>query len=431
MQTEYDSLMKFKTWELVARSKTKKTLSNRWVFKIKGKQDGSTDKYKARLVVRGCEQKQGADFQDLFAPVARYETIRALLAGCVQEKMHVHQMDVVTAYIQGDLSDEIYMEQPEAFQTKGQEDKVCLLKRPLYGLKQAGRCWYKILDSYLKDINMANNDVNLCVYVSTSGSNKIIIIVYVDDLLIASKDIHELHKLNSILKSKFQMNDLGPVNDILGINIERDGHTGKMKLTQRRYMTNILKKFGMDNSKPISIPLESNQFLTKQMGSDTEYMNQKSYRELVGSLIFLANATRPDLAFTASVLSRFCTNPEEAHWKLTKRVLRYLQYTNYGITYIKNREEMLTYVDSDWAGDVEDQKSCSSVIMLASGPINWESKKSVALSTMEAEYMALLEACKEIVYLKHLLKHMGFESCVTNATRMYCDNQSAIELNKN
>ncbi|XP_070158030.1 uncharacterized protein [Polyergus mexicanus] len=177
------------------------------------------------------------------------------------------------------------------------------------------------------------------------------------------------------------MNDLGPVHDILGINIEKDGPTGKMKLTQRRYIADMLRTFEMEHCKPISTPLEPNQKLTKRMGLSTEEvkanMKHKPYRELIGSLIYLANATRPDLAFAASALSRFCTDPEEAHWKLAKRVLRYLQHTaGYGITYTKDCKEMRAYVDSDWASDVEDCKSCSgNVVMLANGPISWNSKK--------------------------------------------------------
>lgn len=439
MQSEYDSLMKYETWELVSRPKFKKVLSNRWVFKIKRKQDSSIDKYKARLVVRGCEQKQGMDYEEIFAPVARYETIRAFLAGCVQEEMYVHQMDVVTAYIQGDLSDEIYMEQPEAFEVQGQESKVCKLKRPFYGLKQAGRCWYAKLDTYLKSIDMINNDIDPCVYVSTNKNDKVIIVVYVDDILLASKSIYKLHKLKENLGYKFQMNDLGSINDILGISVERNEPTGKIKLNQKRYIIDILQKFKMENCKPISTPLEPNQKLTKELQLNLENrkedMKHKPYRELIGSLIYLANATRPDLAFAASALSRFCIDPDETHWKLAKRVLRYLQNTiDYSITYTKNYKEMQAYVDSDWAGDVEDRKSCSgNVIILANGPISWESKKqkSVALSTMEAEYIALSEVCKEVVYLRRLLEHMGFESSVRNATEVYCDNQSAIELNKN
>lgn len=209
MQSEYNSLMKYGTWEFVSRPEAKKVLSNRWVFKIKRKQDGLIDKYKAHLVVRDCEQRRGTDYEEIFAPVARYETVRAFLAGCVQEEMHVHQMDVVTAYIQGDLPDEIYMEQPETFEIQGQEDKVCLLCRPLYGLKQAGRCWYAKLDAYLKSINMINSDTDPCVYVSINENNRVIVVVY--------------------------------VNDILGISIERNESRGEMKLTQKGILRTFYK----------------------------------------------------------------------------------------------------------------------------------------------------------------------------------------------
>lgn len=422
--------MNYGTWELVSRPRAKKVLSNRWVFKIKKKQDGLLDKYKARLVVRGCEQRRGIDYEEIFASVARYEIIHAFLAGCVQEEMHVHQMDVVTAYIQGDLSDEIYMEQPEPFEVQGQEDKVCLLKRPLYGLKQASRCWYAKLDTYLKSINMINNDVDSCVYVSTNENDRVIVVVYVDDILIASKSIHRLHKLKEILGFKFQMNDLGPVNDILGINIERSKPTGEIKLSQKRYITDILQRFEMENCRPMSTPLETNQKLTNRVESNSENekgnMKHKPYRELIGCLIYLANAMRPDLAFAASALSRFCIDPNEVHCKLAKRILRYLQNTiDYGITYTKDCKEMQAYVDSDWAGDVENRKSCSgNVVMLAGGPISWESRKqkSVTLSTMEAEHIALSEVCKEVVYLRRLLEHMGFKFCIKCATEVYCDN---------
>ncbi|XP_067131301.1 uncharacterized protein [Centruroides vittatus] len=164
-------------------------------------------------------------------------------------------------------------------------------------------------------------------------------------------------------------------------------------------------------------------------------MRNRPYRELIGSLIYLANATRPDIAFAASTLSRFCADPDKTHWMIAKRVLRYLKGTSmYGITYVKNNEELKAYTDSDWAGDVDDRKSCTgNILILARGPISWKSKKqtSVAMSTMEAEYSALAEASREITYIKRLLVHMGFKMCVKNPICVYCDNQSTIQLSKN
>ena len=163
-------------------------------------------------------------------------------------------------------------------------------------------------------------------------------------------------------------------------------------------------------------------------------MKTRPYRELVGSLIYLANATRPDIAFAANTLSRFCNNPGKGHWQAAKRVLRYLKKTtHYGLTYTKDGEKLKAYTDSDWAGDTDDRKSCSGNILVLSGAaISWKSKKqaSVALSTMEAEYTALSEVSREIIYMKRLLTHMGFYDLVKTPISVYCDNQSAIKLSK-
>lgn len=239
MKTEYKSLMENKTWNLVERPSGEKVLSNKWVFKLKKNQDDSINKYKARLVARDCEQRKGVDFYEIFALMARYETIRALLAASVEEEMHVHQMDVITAYVQGDLTEKVYMEQPELFVRKGKENKVCELKKPLYGLKQARRAWYNKLDNFLSIIGMYKTDVSPCVFINSTKENRVIIIIYVDDLLVASRDIKELHKVKKILMSKFQMKNLESASRILGINIERDGPTGSIKLPQCQYIRNL------------------------------------------------------------------------------------------------------------------------------------------------------------------------------------------------
>lgn len=346
MEQEYKSLMENNTWILVERPRNNKILSNKWLFKIKRKQNGDVDRYKARLVVRGNEQRKGIDFDEIFSPVARFETIRTFLAACVQEEMHVHHMDVIAAYVQGDLSTTIYMNQPEGFLIKGQEDKVCSLKRPLYGLKQSGREWYKKLDSYLLSIGMKKTEAHPCVYADTEEKSDLIIIIYVDDLLIGSRDIQKLNRRKKLLQQKFKMNDLGQISSILGVHVERDGPTGKMKLSQRRYANDLLIKFNMSDCKPISTPMEPNTKISKEDGPKTEQeiqeMEDKPYRELVGGLIYLANATRPDLAFTTSVLSRFCSRPGIAHWKLAKRALRYIKgMIDYGINYIKDNDACL------------------------------------------------------------------------------------------
>lgn len=241
------------------------------------------------------EQRETIDFNEVYAPVARFETIRTFLAACVQKNMHIHQMDVITAYVQGDLSEEIFMNQPEPFIVKGQEDKVCLLKRPLYGLKQSGREWYKKLDSYLSSIDMKKTEVDPCVYVDNGSKSDLIIIVYVDDLLIGSRDINKLNERKKLLQRKFKINDLGPVSNILGISIERDGLTGSLTLSQRRYASDILKKFGMSDCKPVTTPIESSTKISKRNEPQSEQkikeMKSKPYKELVGSLLYLSQIT--------------------------------------------------------------------------------------------------------------------------------------------
>ena len=341
-----------------------------------------------------------------------------------------------SAYTQAELSDEIYMEQPTSFIRKG-EDKVCKLHKPLYGLRQAGREWYSKLNKYLTSINFIKSEINPCVYVDKLDGNDTIIIIYVDDLLIASADFEKLKAVKDLLKKQFKMNDLGPVTNILGIRVERQGQKGKIKLNQRLYIEDLLERFNMTNCKTANTPLEANvnqqvKDLKTATNSEIDEMNEKPYRQQVGSLLYLANTTRPDIMFAINFLCRFCENPRILHWKMAKHVLRYLRgTTDYSIRYEKTNKLLQAYVDSDWGGNLEDRHSCSGfVTFLAGAPISWATKKQrcVALSTMESEYIALSEVTKEIVYFRELLKHMKQSKFVSKETQVFCDNQSAISL---
>lgn len=438
MKDEMQALRENNTWELVTRPDKKKVLTNKWVFKIKRDENGYITRYKARLVARGHEQKYGLDYDEVYTPVARYEVIRMLFALAVEDEMHLHQMDVVTAYIQGDLEEEVYMEQPTMCSEKYESDKVCKLKRPIYGLKQSGRAWYKRLNKFLLCIGFKNNEVNPCVYVCENQDIRTVIVIYVDDLLIACANKNNLLTIKRQLSAEFKMKDMGPVKHILGISVERDGPVGTITIMQKQYINDVISRFNMKDANSVSTPLEVGIKLTKEMEPKTETekenMKDKPYRELVGSLVYLANSTRPDIAYASSELSRYCANPGSQHWKAAKRVIRYLKGTSdYKIVYEKSKQELYAYVDADWAGDLNDRRSCSgNVIMFANGPISWKSKKqkSVALSTMEAEYMALSEVVKELLYLKRLLEHMRM-TISEGPSIIFCDNQSAIQLTKN
>ncbi|XP_054015388.1 uncharacterized protein LOC128896207 [Hylaeus anthracinus] len=235
------------------------------------------------------------------------------------------------------------------------------------------------------------------------------------------------------------MKDLGPAKNVLGISIKRDEETGQIRLSQERYIKETIERFGMQEAKSVSTPIESNTKITTEICPQTPKeiyeMKHKPYRKLIGALIHLANATRPDIAFAAATLSRFCVNPGKMHWIFAKRVLCYLKATSkYCITYIRNNEKLKANSDSDGAGDVDDRKSCTgNLLVLSGGPISWKSVKqsSVALSTMEAEYAALAEVLREVIYVKRLLNHIDFKEQISDPIDVYCDNQSAIELSKN
>ena len=439
MQNEYNSLMECKTWELTNLPPGKKTISCKWVFHTKKNQDGEVERHKARLVTRGCEQRYGIDFDEVYAPVARMEIIRTLFALSVEEELHIHQMDVVTAYVQGDLSSEIYMEQPPTFEILEERNKVCKLLRPLYGLKQSGRECHQKLRTCLNDIGLQHSKAEPCVFVGRICDEVVIVVAYVDDLFIASRNLKVLNKVKFKLSEKFKMKDLGQVTEILGMRVKREGPTGSIHISQEAYVKKIIEKFDMTCANPASTSIETGVKLSREdepsLKEEENEMRQIPYRELVGCLNYLANTTRPDLAFAASTLSRFNSNPGRNHWKVAKHTLRYLIGTSsLGINYTKSGKEHHAYVDSDWGGNIDNRRSCTGLILtLAGGPISWKCKlqKSVALSSMEAEYMALSEVVKEVIYTRRLLTHMKDGAYMDKPTCISCDNQSAIKFSKN
>jgi len=399
-------------------------------FPYKKFQNGEINRYKARLVARGCEQKYGIDYVEVYTPVARIQTIRTLLAISVEMGYHVHQMDVSTAYIQGDLLETVYMNQPPMFEDNS--DKICRLRCPIYGLKQSGQAWQYKVNKRLKEIELSASEIEPCVYNGIINGHNVIIVVYVDDLLLASKSIEVLNKVKLELSQFFKIKDVGPVSEILGMQIERDDGTGSTKISQRKYIKEIIERFGMSSCKSASTPLPSGIKLirgTETLDEKSE-LQDKPYRELKSSLLYLANTTRPDISITVGALSRYNLNPGIQHWKCAKHVLRYLKQTaDYKILHRKTEKALHVYTDADWAGDQNDRKSCSgNVHILVGEPISWFSKKqtSVALSTMKAEYVALSKATKETIHLRRLIKDMYGNKYVCNPTTVLCDNQSAI-----
>lgn len=348
------------------------------------------------------------------------------MALAVKKNFRIHQMDVITAFLQGDLKEEIFMEQPEAYHNGS--NLVCKLNRSVYGLKQAGRQWNLKLDNALKKFGLIRSLMDPCIYYTKKMN--LLIAIYVDDFLIFYTKLDELNDLKKFLNETFKMKDLGPAKHCIGINIKQ---TGKgIELNQTRYIEEVLNRFRMQDCKPVKNPSDTNQKLSVQLVTEENSLVGKvPYQELVGCLLFLSQATRPDIAFAVNNVSRFNNKHSEIHWQAVKRILRYLNGTkHHKLCYTKEGDsELHAYSDADWASDVDKRLSCTGfVVNLSNGAINWSSKRQqiVALSSTEAEYIALSSTVRDVIWIKQLLGEIDKSSIMP--TTIFCDNQSAIKL---
>jgi transposase InsO family protein len=448
MVSEVDSIQRNGTWELIELPEGRQAIGCKWVFKIKRKADGSIDRYKARLVAKGYSQQAGIDYHETFAPVAKFTSIRLLLALAAHYDYEVHQMDVRTAFLNGDLDVDIYMRQPDGFVEPGHGHLVCHLKKSLYGLKQAGRAWYHKIHAALVALQFSPLVSDTCVYVRRTDGHVIFVALYVDDLLLVTDSLPLLATLKHDLSNRFEMTDLGEVQYILGLQVTRDRLRRTLTLSQAEYVRRLLERYGMLNSRPTDTPIATGTRLSQDDCPTVPVvpvpsMQGHSYAAIVGGLMYAMLGTRPDLAFAVASLSRFTSNPGEPHMQALKRVLRYLHGTvNHQLMY-DGREgnkghpsntsgTLLGYCDADWAASMDDRRSVTGwVFLVAGGAISWQSQrqKSVALSTVEAEYMAASNATKEAVWLRTLLNELG--ETQSNATTILTDNQGSIALAKN
>ncbi|KAG4037393.1 Retrovirus-related Pol polyprotein from transposon TNT 1-94 [Phytophthora cactorum] len=329
--SELESLHKNDTWDVVPLPKGRKAIGCRWVFRVKENQDGEIERFKARLVAKGFSQKYGIDYDETFAPVAKFTSIRAVLSMAAKYGLKLHQMDVKTAFLNGLLDEDIYMAQPDGYVDEDHPDYVCKLKRSLYGLKQSPRMWNQTIDDFMLKLGFKKCESDHCVYIKRNDQEMIFVVLYVDDLILASSSDELLESTKRALSKRFEMTELGELEYFLGMEIKNDRDSGKVTVRQTKFLKSILTKFGMQDSKPVKTPQDPRLKLTKNMcegGCQHEdTMKNVPYRSAVGGLMYLMVATRPDLAAAVGVLSQFAADPCPTHWQALKRVLRYLQAT--------------------------------------------------------------------------------------------------------
>lgn len=425
MTDELKSFEENEAWELVSVPDKASIVKCKWVLKKKYDSENNV-RYRARLVAKGFTQKLGVDYEETFSPVVRHTTLRLLFALAVRLGLDISHLDVTTAFLNGFLEETIYMQIPEGFIGGNTDGKVLKLKRAIYGLKQSSRAWYRRVDDCLVQSGYIRSKLEPCLYVNSSNGLKTIIALYVDDFFLFSNDEQETKRIKQVLSSQFKLKDLGQVKQCLGMNVNIDKQNNVITLDQESYIDQLLHKFNMTESKVAETPMEEKLNLEKASDCKSEF----PYQQLIGSLMYLAVLTRPDIMYPLSYMSQFNNSYNEQHWCYAKRILRYLKKTkHYCLKYSKDgKAEIEGFVDADWAHNVGDRRSYTGFnFMLSGGAISWESKKqkTVALSSTEAEYMGISEACKEAIYLRNL----QFE--ITGhmyAIVLYNDNQSAQKL---
>jgi hypothetical protein len=426
---EYNSLIKNKTWELVSRPPNRRVVSCKWALKHKRDEMGRIIRLKARLVARGFSQIYGIDYLDTYAPVVKLASIRILLAIAAVFGLEIHQMDVVTAFLAGDLEQEIYMEQPEGYEMGGQ-DIVCRLIKSLYGLKQAPRVWNQRIRRYLKSVGFNQTYSDPCVYVNRDTG--VLIAMWVDDLIIFGKDMTSIQDLKAVLNKEYEMKDLGELKYFLGIQVHRSKEQKLIHISQSGYIGTLLERYNMQDSNPARVPLSQGTKLTKAAISDT-LTNSSEYQSIVGSQMYAMLATRPDLAHSIQQISQHSQKPTVSHLKAASQGLRYLNGTREtGIIYHgKQGLKLEAWSDASWGAEEGRESVSGFVFTLAGGAVSWSSKKqsSVALSSTESEYMALLHAVKEQIWIKRLLNEIGYN--IDSQITIYTDSQSAIALAQN
>jgi len=435
MDKEIKSIQDLNTWELVPRPANSKVIGSRWIFKIKRHADGTIERYKARFCAKGYTQKFGVDYNETFAPVVKYSSIRTLLAIAAEKDLEIYQFDINTAFLYGIIDTDIFMEQPDGYSDKHKPDYVCKLKKSLYGTKQAARQWNQRIHSHMVKFKFIQTQADHCVYIQKQEHQVIIIILYVDDLIVMATNKKLIDQVRDQLKSEFDIKELGELKYCLGIEVVRNRKLKTIQINQASMIQRVAERFQVQECKNIYIPADANSRLTKPSDEDKNQAINKPYRELVGSLMYIMVCTRPDISNAVGEVSRFCDNYGIIHWHAAIKILKYLKTTMAMVLEFNGNQEksVKAYADASWASDKDTGRSVTGyVVTINNSSISWKSQRqsTVAMSSTEAEYMALFAVVQEVIWLKRLLSEVSSEYLKENII-VYQDNKSTILLASN
>ena len=448
---EVQSLIENGTFRVRERLSTDKPIGARWVLRVKRKADGSIERYKGRVVAKGYSQRPGFDYTETFAPTAKWAALRTIFATAALRDMEIESVDISSAFLNGDLDEDITMDvfeglrdmRPDLFRKgspKHDSGWVLELNKVLYGLKQSPRMWHQKLHSAMTEMGFKLVECDNSIWVFLKAKTRLIVPVYVDDITIVGESKSEVNWVKNELQKRFKLRDLGPVSFLLGVHVTRDRSRKLLSLSQRQAIVDMLHKFDMQDCKPVNTPLDPGSKLSiadcPQTEEDAALMRSKPYAEAVGTLMYIAIATRPDIAYAVGVLSRFSSNPGVAHWKAVHHLFRYMQATkDLKLTYAPDPSQtslFTTYCDADFAGNIDNKKSTSGyVVKIGTGAVSWSSRLQSfnTLSTTESEYVSAVAAGQEILWLRNLFMELGFT--VDAGLPLCIDNQSALSVAKN
>ncbi|XP_052291943.1 uncharacterized protein LOC127900768, partial [Citrus sinensis] len=428
MQEELNQFERNNVWELVPKPEHQSIIGTKWVFRNKMDESGVVVRNKARLVAQGYNQEEGIDFDETFAPVVRLESIRMLLAYACHKDFILFQMDVKSAFLNGYIMEEVYVKQPPGFENEKFPNHVYKLLKALYGLKQAPRAWYDRLKNFLLENDFSMGKADTTLFVKHKNQDILIVQIYVDDIIFGSTNELLCKEFSSCMSKEFEMSMMGELKYFLGLQIKQNEEG--IFINQAKYVKDLLKRFGIDDSKTKNTPMSTTTKLDKdEKGKEVDI---KMYRGMIGSLLYLT-ASRPDIMFSVCLCARFQSCPKESHLLAVKRIFRYLSGTiDIGLWYPRGTHIDLTcFSDADFAGYKVDRKSTSGTCyILGHSLVSWFSKKqnSVALSTTEAEYIAAGSCCAQALWMKQTLRDYDIN---LEQIPIKCDNTSAINLSKN